>query len=96
MLEPEEVRQQVEVWNRPSHGDSVTRCLHENFEALCPRKCRSIAVLSGPERITYGELDRRAAELAAALRDRGLGPDVMAALYFEPGHRHDRGHPRGP
>ncbi|MDN3028478.1 non-ribosomal peptide synthetase [Streptomyces sp. S.PB5] len=38
------------------------------------------AVVSGGTELTYRELDTRAARLAAALRDRGVGPDVLVAV----------------
>ncbi|MGW1751704.1 amino acid adenylation domain-containing protein [Streptomyces sp. NPDC002092] len=38
------------------------------------------AVVSGQTELSYRELDARADRLAAALRDRGVGPDVLVAV----------------
>ncbi|GAA1985295.1 amino acid adenylation domain-containing protein [Catenulispora subtropica] len=40
----------------------------------------AIAVVAGPVRLTYRELDARAGRVAAALRARGVGPDVLVAV----------------
>ncbi|MGW1768321.1 condensation domain-containing protein, partial [Streptomyces sp. NPDC002073] len=40
----------------------------------------AIAVVSGATALTYRELDARAGRLAAALRERGVGPDVLVAV----------------
>jgi amino acid adenylation domain-containing protein len=85
MLDTEEVRQQLAVWNLPPPGDSTTHCLPEIFGVQARAHPDAIAVVSGSEQVTYGELDCRASNLAAALRHRGVRPDVMVALYFEPG-----------
>jgi hypothetical protein len=61
--------------------------LHDLFFAQAARRPEAVAVSFAGESLTYGELARRALELAGRLRERGVGPEVPVALWFdrEPG-----------
>ncbi|HYO72554.1 MAG TPA: amino acid adenylation domain-containing protein, partial [Archangium sp.] len=50
--------------------------VHELFEAWADRTPEAVAVSFGEERLTYGELNRKANRLAHHLRSLGVGPDV--------------------
>ncbi|HKH43621.1 MAG TPA: amino acid adenylation domain-containing protein, partial [Thermoanaerobaculia bacterium] len=54
--------------------------LHELFESQAARTPDAIALIAGEERWTYRELDRRAEEIAADLRARGVGPEDRVAI----------------
>jgi len=58
-------------------------CVSEMFEAQAERTPDAVALVHGPEALTYRELDRRAAALAHLLRDRGVGPEVTVGLGIE-------------
>lgn len=58
-------------------------CLHELVEEQARRAPDRIAVVSEGERLSYGDLERRADELAARLRERGAGPEARIALLME-------------
>ncbi|MEJ8278854.1 Pls/PosA family non-ribosomal peptide synthetase [Pseudonocardia spirodelae] len=59
--------------------------LAEVFEAAVDDHPDSVAVDTGPERLTYRDLDRRANRLAHHLRARGTGPgDVVGLLLDDP------------
>ena len=45
----------------------------------------SVALVFGERRVTYAELDRRSSQLAHALRERGVGPEVRVAVSLERG-----------
>jgi amino acid adenylation domain-containing protein len=59
------------------------RCTHQLFEEQAARTPEAVAVACGAERVTYGELDRRASALAADLQDLGVGPDVPVGVCLE-------------
>jgi len=54
--------------------------VHELFEAWADRTPEAVAVSFGQERLTYGELNRKANRLAHHLRGLGVGPDVPVGL----------------
>lgn len=45
----------------------------------------AIAVVDGPRRLSYGEVDRHSSRLARWLASRGIGPDVRVGLLLPPG-----------
>ncbi|HEU0149444.1 MAG TPA: amino acid adenylation domain-containing protein, partial [Bradyrhizobium sp.] len=58
-------------------------CLHELFAAQALRAPDAIAVSSEDETLSYGELDRRANQLAHHLRNLSVGPDTVVGLCVE-------------
>lgn len=58
-------------------------CLHQLIEDQVRRTPGETAVAFEGERLSYGDLDRRADALAGLLRERGAGPDVRVALFME-------------
>ena len=52
------------------------------FESVADTIPEHTALVQGDRRRTWRELDERAARLAAALRDLGLGPDSKVAFYL--------------
>jgi non-ribosomal peptide synthetase-like protein len=58
------------------------RLLHEFLELQVGRRPSHIAVECNGETLTYRQLDNRANRLARHLRDKGIGPDCLVALYF--------------
>ncbi|HEU4538929.1 MAG TPA: amino acid adenylation domain-containing protein, partial [Polyangiaceae bacterium] len=72
-------------WNpAPSPPGARPGLARELLEAQAARRPDAVAVEEGGERMTYGEWERRSNRLARALRRRGLGPDDLVALCFEP------------
>jgi amino acid adenylation domain-containing protein len=61
----------------------VHETLHGRFAAAATRAPGAPAATLGAESLTYAELDRRAADLAHALRRRGVGPEVRVGLCLE-------------
>jgi len=57
--------------------------IHALVQAQAKRSPHAIAVVVGDQLLTYGELNRRANQLAWYLRKRGVGPDVLVALCME-------------
>ncbi len=61
----------------------VRETLHGRFAAAAARAPDAVAVTLGAERLTYAGLDRRAGDLAVALRRRGVGPETRVGLCLE-------------
>src|SRR5262245_33038854 len=64
-------------------NSSQDRCLHQLFEAQVERTPGTAAVLYEGLELTYGELNRRANQLAHYLRPRGVGPEVLVGICLE-------------
>ncbi|MFE0417501.1 amino acid adenylation domain-containing protein [Streptomyces tendae] len=61
------------------------KCLHEIVEGHARLAPDRIAVTAPDGRLTYGELDARAAEVADALRAADVGPGTLVGLACTPG-----------
>ena len=70
-------------WNDTKTGDSQHLCIHQLFEAQVERTPDAIAVVLEDRQLTYGELNRRANQLAHHLRSLGVGPDVLVGICLE-------------
>ncbi|KXV10795.1 hypothetical protein CR51_08605 [Caballeronia megalochromosomata] len=72
-------RDEIERWNataRPVAEDDVAA----RFSAQAARTPDAIAVMQGPHRLTYRELDMRSNALAHFLVEHGIGPERIVAL----------------
>ncbi len=72
----------VTEWNATDAPYPVA-CIHELIEAQARRTPDAVAVVCGPDRLTFAELDRRANWMAHRLRELGVGPDTLVGLYLE-------------
>lgn len=80
----QEERQQILVsWNDTAADYRSDQCLHEQFEVQVERTPERVALKFENETLTYLELNRRANQLAHWLRSRGVGPDVLVAVFME-------------
>jgi amino acid adenylation domain-containing protein len=59
---------------------SVARCVQDLVRDHAQATPDAIALTSGSNRVTYGELDARADQLAHFLRSSGVGPEVPVAI----------------
>ncbi|RKH54152.1 non-ribosomal peptide synthetase, partial [Corallococcus llansteffanensis] len=80
----EDERQQVLVeWNA-THEPLPEAFVHVLFEAQARRVPDALAVVApGEARLTYGELDAQANQLAHHLRSLGVGPEVLVGVCLE-------------
>jgi len=58
-------------------------CVHELVQLQANATPDSVALVSGNDHLTYGELNARANQLAHRLRSLGVGPDVPVGLCME-------------
>ncbi len=84
MLDQRERQQVLLEWGRAA----VERGPAPTVQALFARSVRAssplaVAIVHGGRRLTYRELDRRAARLARRLRRQGVGPETRVGLCLE-------------
>jgi amino acid adenylation domain-containing protein/thioester reductase-like protein len=88
LLTPAE-RRQITEWNGADSPELVPACVHEPVEVRARRHPEAVAALwAGPgagsaAALTYGELNRRANQLAHHLAALGVGPDSRVAICLE-------------
>ncbi|WP_221351969.1 non-ribosomal peptide synthetase [Streptomyces beigongshangae] len=82
LLSEDERRTLLQAWNpRPvDTGRAPVRTLPVLFEAQVARTPDRTAVVCGPERLDYAEVNRRANRLARLLAAHGVGPETLVAL----------------
>ncbi|MEO8898570.1 MAG: condensation domain-containing protein, partial [Candidatus Dormibacter sp.] len=80
MLTSEEFDRQIIEWNATDRDFPRELCVHHLVADQARRTPDAIAVTDGNERLTYAELDERAARLATFLRELGLGPSGLAGV----------------
>ena len=83
LLSDEEKRRLVVELNETAAPFSAEKCVHELFEEQVERKAEAIAVRLGREELSYGELNRRANQLARHLRAVGVGPEVLVGIFTD-------------
>jgi amino acid adenylation domain-containing protein len=82
LLAPEERQQILNEWNDTAADYDLDRCLHELFEESVRRSPDAVAVVGEEGELTYGELNRRANQVAHALIEAGVAPGALVGLYL--------------
>ena len=83
LLPPSEQQKILYAWNRTSTPYPNEKCLHDLFEAQVGRAPEAIALVFREEELTYGQLNRRANQLAGYLRSVGVGPRSIVGIFVE-------------
>ncbi len=84
MLPDAERRQLLVDWNDTAADlPAKTLCLHQLIEEQAARTPDQVALVFEQQQITYGELNRRANQLANHLKGLGIGPDVLVGIYVQ-------------
>ncbi|HTR47812.1 MAG TPA: condensation domain-containing protein, partial [Verrucomicrobiae bacterium] len=83
VLTERERRQVVEDWNRTERAYPGEKSLAELFEAQVERNPEATAVDFGEREWTYGELNRRANQLAHLLRRKGVERGTLVGVCLE-------------
>src|SRR5688500_15348160 len=83
MLSSDERDQMLVAWNATTAPWPREQGLHQLMEVQAARTPEAVALAFGSDRLTYGELDRRATQLAHHLRARGVGPEARVGVYME-------------
>ncbi|HYX25811.1 MAG TPA: amino acid adenylation domain-containing protein, partial [Thermoanaerobaculia bacterium] len=82
-LLPAAEREQLLAWSRNPVTHPRGVLVHELVAAQAVRTPDAVALISGPDRLTYAELERRAVALARRLRSQGVGPDVPVGILCD-------------
>jgi amino acid adenylation domain-containing protein len=83
LLSPEQHRILVKELNETSEPFAQGKCLHQLFERQVRIAPETLAVICENERLTYGELDRRANQLAHHLRKFGIGLESLVGICMQ-------------
>jgi amino acid adenylation domain-containing protein/non-ribosomal peptide synthase protein (TIGR01720 family) len=83
LLAPLEARKVLELGNDTQREYPAAPWIHELIEAQSAQTPDATALIFENQRMSYDELDRRANQVAHALRKRGVRPDVLVAIAAE-------------
>jgi len=83
ILTPPERRQRLGEWDESSRPPAGELSAHQIFEATAAGEPSAVAVVENGREVTYGELARRADELARRLAALGIGPESVIAIALE-------------
>jgi amino acid adenylation domain-containing protein len=82
LTQPE--RQQLLVeWNDTQVAYPKDVCIHQLFEAQVEQTPEAVAVVFEDQQLTYGELNRRANQVAHHLRSLDVGPNSLVGICVE-------------
>ncbi len=82
-LHPEERDEVTRAWNDTARARPDTPLLHQRFAERAAAHPDRVAIVCGDEAVTYAQANQRANRLAALLRRRGVGPDVLVGVCLE-------------
>jgi amino acid adenylation domain-containing protein len=80
LLSPEQHRILVKELNETSVPFAQGKCLHQLFEQQVRIAPEAVAMICDDEELTYGELDRRANQLAHHLQGLGVGLESLVGI----------------
>jgi hypothetical protein len=83
MLNEAERKRALLTWNTTGEEYPRGKCVHRLFEEQAGRNPAAESVSSADGRLTYGELNARANQLAHQLQGLGVGPDVLVGICAE-------------
>ncbi|HKI00347.1 MAG TPA: amino acid adenylation domain-containing protein [Thermoanaerobaculia bacterium] len=83
LLSEAEQAQVVREWNDTDRGLPAFSSLKELFEDRARRTPEAVAALYGEDSLTYGELNRRANQLAHFLHGLGVAPETLVGICVE-------------
>jgi amino acid adenylation domain-containing protein len=83
LLPADEQDRLIGEWNDTSRKYPSDTCIHHLIEAQVGRQPDSVAVLFKQQKLTYGEMDQRANQLARLLRSRGCSKGRLVGLCVE-------------
>jgi surfactin family lipopeptide synthetase C len=83
LLTKSERHQLLVEWNDTKKNYPKDQCIHALFERQVERTPDAVAIAYEAEQLTYGELNRRANQLAHYLQRLGVGAEVLVGICME-------------
>ncbi|WP_425272953.1 amino acid adenylation domain-containing protein, partial [Pseudomonas reidholzensis] len=83
LLSQDEQNSILQDWNRTRTSFPDARSIHQLIEAQVAGAPDATALVFGEQALSYGELNRRANQLAHKLAELGVGPDVLVGIAME-------------
>ena len=83
MMGEEERRQVLVEWNETGEEWRREATVVELIEEAAQRHRDRVAVVAGGKQVSYGEVNRRANQLARYLIERGVGPETRVGIMLE-------------
>ncbi len=83
LLTGAERHQALREWNNTQADYPRDTCVHQLFETQAELTPDATAVVFGDRQLTYGQLNRRANQLAYYLKRLGVGPDMLVGICVE-------------
>jgi amino acid adenylation domain-containing protein len=83
LLSEDERRQILVEWNRTVRPFPRELCLHSLFERQVRKNDGALAVIGNNTALSYGEVNRRANQLARQLRALGMCPGTPVGVYLQ-------------
>ncbi|MEO8488706.1 amino acid adenylation domain-containing protein [Pseudomonas sp.] len=83
MLAADEQHLLVRDWNSTAQAYPTDCAIHQLIEDQVQRTPDAPALVFGATTLSYARLDTRANQLAHALREKGVGPDVLVGICIE-------------
>ncbi|WP_404791163.1 amino acid adenylation domain-containing protein [Altericista sp. CCNU0014] len=83
LLTPVEVQQLLQDWNNTRRDYPQYSCIQQLFELQVEQTPNAIAVVFDRQSLTYQKLNNRANQIAHALMEKGVGPEVRVGLCVE-------------
>ncbi|MCG7756954.1 MAG: amino acid adenylation domain-containing protein, partial [Nitrosomonas sp.] len=70
-------------WNATQVDYPYNQCIHELFEEQAKKKPDAVAVIFEGKQLTYGQLNKKANQLAHYLNAQGVGPEALVGICVE-------------
>ncbi len=82
-LSAEEKQRMLVEWNQTDVPFPAEKVVHQLFEEVVDQNPDQIALVFEDQLLTYGEVNRRANQMAHFLRENGVGPEQIVGICLE-------------
>jgi amino acid adenylation domain-containing protein len=83
LMPPAEEQRILALSRGAANSPKWSECVQQVFESHVKQRPNALALVFEDERVTYGELNARANQLAHYVRSLGAGPEVLVGIFLE-------------